>query len=109
MLIERVERVLQTSLQEAIHPETPPRLGQAIVHAVLNRKRIYFGPLSEDQHSFVIMVGDRAVDATEPRLGIITPELLDPLFSGIQPAAVLGTHTGRCENQQDQQKSQRPH
>jgi geranylgeranyl diphosphate synthase type II len=35
MLIERVERVLQTSLQEAIHPETPPRLGQAIVHAVM--------------------------------------------------------------------------
>jgi geranylgeranyl diphosphate synthase type II len=35
MLIERVERVLQTSLQEAIHPETPPRLGQAIVHAVV--------------------------------------------------------------------------
>ncbi len=35
MLIERVERVLQASLQEAIHPETPPRLGQAIVHAVV--------------------------------------------------------------------------
>lgn len=35
MLIERIERVLQASLQEAVHPETPPRLGQALVHAVM--------------------------------------------------------------------------
>ncbi|MGA0908593.1 MAG: polyprenyl synthetase family protein [Burkholderiaceae bacterium] len=35
MLIERIERVLRASLKEAAHPETPPRLGQALVHAVM--------------------------------------------------------------------------